>query len=94
MANRYCRVVFDLWCLTPKLQPVYRIWVNNELFAERQWRWDDAYLEEILQIQAPPGRYNVRVESLNLGARFAAQNFRVEQGAARWIVDGDLEITQ
>lgn len=94
MTHRYCRVTFDLWCQTPELQPVYRVWVADQLFAERQWRWQHAYLREILQIQAPPERYWVWVESLDPRARFVTQQYRVEQGAARWIADGDLEITQ
>lgn len=42
--------------------PRYRVWVNDELFTERTWIWTDHYLEEMLQIQAPPGDYSVRYE--------------------------------
>jgi hypothetical protein len=38
----------------------YRAYVNNELFVERTWIWDDTcFLEEGLQIEAPPGHYKI-----------------------------------
>lgn len=93
METQFIRAVFDLDCDWEGLPPVYRIYVCDELFAEREWRWTDHYLEEILQIQAPPGIYAVRLDIVGPSlARFRAHNHRVEYGTARWI-DGDhLEI--
>jgi hypothetical protein len=42
--------------------PNYRIYVGKELFTERTWIWKDEYLEELLQIYAPPGDYDLRWE--------------------------------
>ena len=91
----FVKAVFDLDCDWEGLPPVYRIYVNDELFTERTWRWTQEYLEEILQIQAPPGQYQVRVEPVgpNL-AHFRANNHRVEYGPGRWLDPGTLEIQQ
>jgi hypothetical protein len=50
MKNQFVLASFDINCTWKKIAPVYRILVNNELFAERQWRWRDHYLTEVLQI--------------------------------------------
>ena len=43
----------------------YRAYVNNELFAERTWIWTNSYLEENFQIQAAPGVYPIRFETVD-----------------------------
>lgn len=93
MNAEFVRAVFDLDCDWEGLPPVYRIYVNDELFAEREWRWTDCYLEEILQIQAAPGRYTVRLEPVGPQiARFHTTNHRVEHGPAVWQDSNILEI--
>lgn len=80
---------FDLDCEWEGLPPIYRIYVNDELFAERTWNYTDHYLSEMLQIQAAPGRYEVSVRSVgpNL-AEFTVTNQRVEYGPGQWIKKG------
>jgi hypothetical protein len=91
---QYVRAVFDLDCDWEGLPPTYRIYVNDELFAERSWRWMNCYLEEILQIQAPPGRYLMRFEPIGPQiADFRITNHRIEHGPARWLDQNTLEIT-
>ena len=58
----FVKAHFDLYCDWEGLPPSYRVYVNDELFAERTYIWTDQYLNEMLQISAPPGRYQVRVE--------------------------------
>ena len=89
MDTVFVKAFFDLDCEWEGLPPTYRVYVNDELFAERSWIWTDCYLSEMLQIQAPPGRYEVRVEPVgpNL-ARFTVANHRVEYGPAHWIKKG------
>jgi hypothetical protein len=91
--TQFVRAVFDLDCSWEGLPPVYRVYVRDELFAEREWRWTDCYLEETLQIQAETGVYAVRIEPLvpNL-AHFRAHNHRIEHGLARWNDHQMLEI--
>jgi hypothetical protein len=45
-----------------KHPPDYRIYVNDELFSERTWIWQEEYLQERLSINAEPGEYNLRWE--------------------------------
>jgi len=82
--NRYfVQVLADVNCEWEGLDPVYRVYVNEELFAERSWRWTDAYLEEMLQIEAEPGEYRLRWELVQpCLARLTVSNVRVDQGPA------------
>jgi len=82
----FIRAVFDIECQWVTTPPIYRIYVNDELFSEKEWRWsNNNYLEQLLQIQAPPGKYIVRVDTLNPNqARFTTSNHRIEYGPARW----------
>ena len=94
METVFVKAVFDIDCEWEGLNPAYRIYVNDELFTERTWTWTDSYLEEILQIQAPPGQCRVRLEPVepNL-ARFRISNHRIEYGPGRWIDNEYLEIS-
>lgn len=77
------RVLADVDCEWEGLEPAYRIYVNNELFAERTWRWTDCYLEEILQIEAEPGKYYLRWELVQPHlAKITVKNVRVDFGPA------------
>ncbi len=63
--------------------PRYRVYVNDELFTERTWIFKDQYLEENIQIQAPPGHYEVRYELLDAEhARLKIHNLRIAAGPA------------
>jgi len=94
VSAQYIRAVFDLDCIWEGLRPIYRIYVNDELFAEREWRWTDCYLEEILQIQARPGRYLVRLEPVGPQiAEFRITNHRIAHGPAKWVDPHTLEIS-
>ena len=62
MTKKFVRVLADVDCEWEGLNPIYRVYVNDELFAERTWRWTDAYLKEILQIEADPGEYRLHWE--------------------------------
>ena len=79
----FVRVLADVDCEWEGLMPSYRVYVNDELFAERTWRWTDCYLEEMLQIQALPGEYNLRWELIPPHlACLKVKNVRVEHGPA------------
>lgn len=95
METKFVRAVFDINCEWDGLPPCYRVFVNGELFTERTWIWTDSYLEEILQIQALPGKYNITLEPVEPTlARFTISNRRIEHGEAHWISDDCLEILQ
>jgi hypothetical protein len=83
MDNKFVRVLCDIHCDWEGLPPVYRVYVNDELFAERTWIWNDVYLEELLQISAPPGKYQIRHELVPPHlAQLTVENIRVELGDA------------
>ncbi len=81
MSNQFVKVVFDVHCRWSKVPPVYRCYVEDELFAERTWIWENVYLEEAFQIQAPPGKYKIRYELIdNNNAELRLKIGRVEFG--------------
>jgi hypothetical protein len=81
MTKKFVRVLADIHCDWEGLNPIYRIYVNDELFTERTWPWTDAYLEEMLQIEAEPGQYNLRWELVPPHlAQLTVQNVRVDFG--------------
>lgn len=91
--DKFVKAQFDIDCTWEGLPPVYRIYVNEELFAEREWHWPDCFLTESLQIMAPPGRYQMRIEAVgpNL-ANFEWWNHRVVEGPAQWLTNDVLVI--
>lgn len=83
----------DVHCDWTGPYPAYRLYVNDELFAERTWIWQDTYLEENLQIQARPGKYPVRIETLNPEfAKIKIKNLRIDSGPAIIARDGGIQI--
>ena len=62
MDKRFVRMLSTIDCKWEGLSPVYRLYVNDELFAERTWIWNDSKLEENLQVEAVPGEYTLRYE--------------------------------
>ena len=84
MKTAYVRVVCDITCKWGEEPPRYRVYVNDELFAERTWIWKDVQLEESLQIEAPFGAYPVRFENVDPDrGSFKFRNIRVEHGPGR-----------
>lgn len=81
MTKQFVRVLADVNCEWEGLAPIYRAYVNDELFAERTWRWTDCYLEELFQIEAEPGEYQLRWELVPPHlAQLTVQNIRVDLG--------------
>lgn len=84
MDPKSVQVLCDVHCDWEGLSPIYRVYVNDELFAERTWIWDEnIYLEEMLQISAPPGEYEIRYELVPpFLANLRVENMRVSMGDA------------
>jgi hypothetical protein len=83
MNKKFVRVLADVYCDWEGLNPVYRVYVDDELFAERTFSWTDAYLEEMLQIEAEPGKYHLRWELVPPHlASMRVENMRVDFGPA------------
>jgi hypothetical protein len=76
--------------------PNYRIYVGNELFNERTWIWQEQYLEEMLVVNAPPGKYNLRWELVPPAqGTIEVKNIRIEHGSDHAYIkkDSQLRIT-
>jgi hypothetical protein len=70
------------------------VFVNDELFSERTWIWQDAYLEELLQIEAEPGDYTLRWELVPPHlAEITVKNVHVEYGPGAVQDNKTLRIT-
>ena len=92
MSKKFVRVLCDVYCDWEGLAPIYRLYVNDELFTERTWIWQTEYLEELLQIEAEPGEYQIRYELVAPHlAQLKVQNMRVEFGPGD-IVENRLRI--
>ena len=87
--KQFIRVLCDVDCSWTETPPVYRVYVDDELFAERTWRWRDSYLEEMIQIEAEPGEYVISYELVNSpGATLRVLNMRVDYGPGK--IKGNL----
>ena len=76
------------WTGTP---PVYRLYVNDEMFTERTFIWSNKYLEEVVSIEALPGDYVIRYE-LHGNGMLTANNPKVTIGTAEFIDNNTLRI--
>ena len=93
MNKKFVRVLCDVDCDWEGLEPSYRVYVNDELFVERTWIWNDEYLEELLQINAEPGVYTIRYELVPPHlAQLTVKNMRVELGDAEIVNNNILRI--
>lgn len=76
--------------------PNYRVYVGDEMFTERTWIWQEQYLEEMLVVNAPPGKYNLRWELVPPAqGKIEVTNIRIEHGSghAHLKKDSQLRIT-
>jgi len=81
----------ELEPITP--EPRYRVYVDQELFAERRWIWPDQYLEENIWLRANPGCYTVRIELVGADqAWLHVNNYQIRSGPARINQAGQMEI--
>jgi hypothetical protein len=77
--------------------PNYRVYVGDEMFTERTWIWQEQYLEEMLVVNAPPGKYNLRWELVPPAqGTIEVKNIRIEHGSdhAHLKKDSQLRITE
>ena len=82
MQPLYAIVAVEVYCSWTQQPPRYRVFVNDELFAERTFIWDGGYfLDEHLTISGPIGKYQIRCENVDpdLG-EFKFKNMRLVDG--------------
>jgi hypothetical protein len=94
MTKHFVRVLADIDCEWEGLNPVYRMYVNDELFTERTWSWTGDYLEELLQIEAEPGDYQLTWTLVPPHlAKLTVSNIRVDFGPGAIIDNKTLRIS-
>ena len=62
MKAKSVQVLCDVYIKNPGEYSKYRVFVGDELFAERTWLWTEHYLEEVIVVRARPGHYPIRYE--------------------------------
>jgi hypothetical protein len=94
MLEEFVVAVCDVRCQwNQNDSPKYRCYVNDELFTERTWIWNEQYLEESIQILAPPGKYKIRYEIVDSqDAVIKPSNLRIEFGPAVITPNGSIHI--
>jgi hypothetical protein len=85
------QIEYDVSCEWHNSPPSYRLYVNNELFTERTYIWQDQSLEEVIPISAPPGDYVIEYQLIGQG-NLVVRNPRVNHGSAEFISHNTLRI--
>lgn len=93
MNSSAVQVLCDVHCRPGSVPPRYRIFVQGELFTERTWIWTNHYLEECLQISAPPGQYDICFEFIDASqtSKFKVKKPRIAEGRAE--INSNLRLT-
>ena len=80
-------VSVDVYCTWSGTPPIYRLYINDELFAERKYIWQGGYLTETFHVSAPPGEYCMRYEIVTPDpASISVKNFKIIYGADTAII--------
>jgi len=85
MGKHFVMVECDVFCDWHTAAPNYRVYVNDELFAERTYIWQQQYLRDMIQLQVNPGKYTIRHELVEPApwAKIEVHNMRIVVGPAR-----------
>jgi len=95
MSKQFVRILSNIDCEWEGISPIYRLYINNELFTERTWVWTDSALEENLQVEAEPGVYEVRYELLSPNlAQLKIGSLSVDFGPAEILDDAHFRILE
>ena len=94
MNKTFVRVLSNIDCDWEGLSPIYRLYVNDELFSERTWIWPNNSLQEIIQVEGPPGDYTIRYELVEPHlAKFKVGSLSADYGPAEIIDNLHFRIT-
>jgi hypothetical protein len=92
--KKHVSVTADVYCTWSGNPPIYRLYVNNQLFAERTYIWRGGYLTECFHVHAEPGDYVIRYETVtDSTASILIENLRITHGVdTAYIQDNMLRI--
>jgi hypothetical protein len=91
MGKQGVQIEYDVHCDWKGNPPIYRLYINGELFTERTFVWRNQYLEEVIPIEAVPGDYVIKYELIGNG-HISALNPRVNFGPAHFVANDVLRI--
>ena len=78
MKAKSVQVLCDVYIKNHGEDTRYRLFVNDEMFAERTWLWTEHYLEEVIVVRARPGHYPIRYELVEPAfGRLKIRNVRI-----------------
>ena len=81
MTAQFVLVKADVSIIWDGAAPDYRLYVGGELFADRTYIWQEQYLEELIQIYAPPGDYELHWELVPPATgEITVTNVRIDNG--------------
>ena len=94
MNTFFVRAVVDINCAwSGNNPPAYRLYVNNELFTERVYVANqEQFIKLMIQLQAPVGKYELRIEPVDNNFEFRVSNGYIEQGPARFVKNKKITI--
>lgn len=92
MLKQSVQISYDVHCDWTGSPPQYRLWVEDELFAERTFNFVDSYLRDIIPVDAVPGDYVVRYENLSVPGLVTAENPQVISGPAEFVAHNVVRI--
>jgi hypothetical protein len=73
-------IALDVYCSNSGGEPIYRIYVNDDLLTERTWIWTtyDTYIRENIEVDIDPGTHRLSIEKLKDSVKFIAKNLTVD----------------
>jgi len=91
MGKQSVQIQYNVHCKWAGESPVYRLFVDGELFTELTYIWHDQYLEEVIPINAQPGDYVITYELLGAGT-LTVENPQVLSGPGEFIGQNVIRI--
>lgn len=72
----YSSITLDVYCDNSDQNPVYRLYVDNDLLTERTWTWHsyEVFIRENIEIETPAGQHQIRVEKVSGPGNFITKN--------------------
>lgn len=83
---RLVNVQFDVLCHWGDKEPVYRVYIDDELLTERTFIWPGFrnYVREMALVNLLPGKHNIRIENLTPErGTFVMENVTVDDIASQ-----------
>jgi len=78
---REVSITVDVFAQYTDIQPVYRIYVDDDLMTERTYIWDnkEQYVRENIIVFLDSGLHTFKIEKVSKTASFFCKNFKVDK---------------